>query len=108
MKILTKSIKERLIKNHQENEKLLNKGLQEKKFNAVVKLFNPTGSGSWYLSELEPDTNIAFGLSNISHKELGYIDLNELQSFKGQFGLGIERDIHFEANKHSLEDCKKI
>jgi len=33
-----------------------------KSFKAVVKLFNPTGIGTWYLSELNPETNVAFGL----------------------------------------------
>ena len=31
-----------------------------KEFKAVVKLFNPTGLGTWYLSELDPETNVAF------------------------------------------------
>jgi hypothetical protein len=47
MEILTKQIKEKLIKNHQEQN-------GEKEFKAVLKLFNPTGLGTWYLSELNP------------------------------------------------------
>ena len=55
MKILTKKIKEKLVDNHkQQNGK--------KEFKAVVKLFNPIGKGTWYLSELDEETNIAFGL----------------------------------------------
>ena len=68
-----------------------------KTFKAVVKLFNPTGIGTWYLTELNPETNVAFGLADV-HEELGYIDLNELQNFKGQFGLGIEK-INISKNK---------
>jgi len=75
-----------------------------KQFKAVVKLFNPNGVGTWYLSELNPDTNEAFGLAHIHEKELGYISIDELKNFKGAFGLGIERDISFEMNKVSLEE----
>ena len=71
---------------------------------AVVKLFNPTGVGTWYLSELNPETNVAFGLCHIHEYELGYVSLDELSEFKGQFGLGIERDRHFQSK--SLEDCR--
>ena len=109
MKLLTKALRDRLVKNHQEHKKLYNDDPPEHKdFNAVVKLFNPTGIGTWYLSELDPETNIAFGLAVLHEKELGYIDLTELENFKGQFGLGIEREYSFKANKLSLEDCKQL
>tara|TARA_A100000171_G_C2083728_1_gene120987 strand:- start:531 stop:839 length:309 start_codon:yes stop_codon:yes gene_type:complete len=101
MKLLTKNLKNKLVKNHSEQD-------GEKEFKAVVKLFNPTGRGTWYLSELDPETNVAFGLAYIHEKELGYIDLTELENFKGLFGLGIERDYSFKANKLSLEDCKQL
>lgn len=101
MKLLTKTLKNKLIKNHVEQN-------GEKEFKAVVKLFNPTGLGTWYLSELDPNTNVAFGLAEIHEKELGYIDLNELENFKGQFGLGIERDYYFQANKFTLQECKNL
>ena len=101
MKLLTKTLKNKLIKNHVEQN-------GEKEFKAVVKLFNPTGLGTWYLSELDPNTNVAFGLADIHEKELGYIDLNELENFKGQFGLGIERDYSFQANKFTLQECKNL
>ena len=97
MKILTKQIKEKLIKNHQEQN-------GEKEFKAVLKLFNPTGLGTWYLSELNPENNTAFGLCCLQEKELGYVSLDELLSFKGQFGLKIERDLSFEPT--TLEECK--
>ena len=77
-----------------------------KQFKVVVKLFNPTGVGTWYLSELNPDSNEAFGVTHIHEKELGYISINELKNYKGAFGLGlgIERDICFEMNKVTLEE----
>jgi hypothetical protein len=72
----------------------------------VVKLFNPTGIGTWYLSELDPETNVAFGLACVHEKELGYIDLNELLDFKGQFGLSLERDRWFKPK--TLDECKSL
>ena len=99
MKILTKAIKEKLIANHKEQD-------GTKEFKAVLKLFNPAGIGTWYLSELDPETNNAFGLCCLTDEELGYVNLDELLEFKGQFGLGIERDKFFKPKP--LEDCKRV
>jgi len=67
---------------------------------AYVKLFDPSGSWTWYLteySERAPDgtLNLAFGLVNGHEPELGYIDLAELAHAKGRLGIGIEIDLHF-------------
>jgi DUF2958 family protein len=65
----------------------------------IVKFFNPCGSGTWYVLEAEKQENgdwLFFGLCEIHEKELGYFTLSELQSVKLRFGLGIERDLHFE------------
>ena len=99
MKLLTKAQRDKLIRNHTENE-----GQEEtKKHKVVVKLFNPTGIGTWYLTELNPYTNIAFGLADVHEKELGDIDLTELEDFKGKLGLGIERDRYSKIDK-TLEE----
>ena len=99
MQILTKPIKEKLIANHKEQD-------GTKDFKAVLKLFNPTGIGTWYLSELDPKTNNAFGLCCLHEKDLGYVNLDELLGFKGQLGLGIERDRHFKPK--TFEECKSL
>jgi len=106
MKPIPKILKERLIKNHFDNLKSEQRG--EKSFKVVLKLFNPTGIGTWYLSELDPETNVAFGLTYVHKKELGYIDLNELENFRGRMGLPIERDLYFPANKKTLNECKEL
>ena len=99
MKLLTKAQRDKLIRNHTENE-----GQEEtKKHKVVVKLFNPVGIGTWYLTELNPYTNTAFGLADVHEKELGYIDLTELEEFKGKLGLGIERDRYSKIDK-TLEE----
>jgi hypothetical protein len=87
-KLLLDSQYKKLVENHKAQD-------GTKTFKAVVKLFNPTGIGTWYLSELDPETNVAFGLCELHEKELGYVSLDELKEFKGKFGLGIERDKYF-------------
>ena len=62
---------------------------------ARVKLFNPTGAGTWYLSEYDAKTRTAFGRVDGQFDEYGYIDMAELVAFRGQFGLPIERDLHW-------------
>ena len=104
MKLFTKSIEQRLIKNFEVNknkEKIVD-------HKVVVKLFNPTGMGTWYLTEMDPETNVAFGLAHITVKELGYINVAELKEFKGRMGLGIERDRMFESNKKTLKECEAL
>ena len=64
----------------------------------IAKFFNPTGPGNWYAVEYYPEARIFFGYANLGDPEmaeLGTFSLDELQDFKGRFGLGIERDLHF-------------
>ena len=53
------------------------------------------------VTELDPDGEIAFGLCDLGMgcPELGYVSLNELAAVRGQLGLPVERDLHFEADK---------
>lgn len=104
MKLFTKAIEKRLIKNFEIN-KNKEKIVEHK---VVVKLFNPTGLGTWYLTEMNPETQIAFGLADITVKELGYISVTELKQFEGAMGLGIERDRMFESNKKTLKECEAL
>ena len=97
MLLLTQAQKNKLIENHKAQD-------GTKEFKAEVKLFNPTGVGTWYISELDPETNVAFGLCHLFEYELGYVSLDELSEFKGKLGLGIERDLHF--TPKILEECK--
>jgi hypothetical protein len=91
MKLLTKELEERFAKvGSQENVKdpLI-----------IAKFFNPAGAGTWYATEYNPQERIFFGYASIFgdwNDEWGYFSLDELQSFKGTFGLGIERDRYFE------------
>lgn len=64
----------------------------------IAKFFNPTGAGTWYATEYDPNERIFFGFASIFgdyNDEWGYFSLHELENYRGKFGLGIERDIHF-------------
>jgi hypothetical protein len=64
----------------------------------VCKFFNPVGAGTWYATEYDPESRIFFGYAAIfgdHNDEWGYFSLDELESLKLPFGLGIERDIYF-------------
>lgn len=64
----------------------------------VLKLFNPTGPGTWLITEIDPDGDTMFGLCDLDMDcvELGSVSLRELTSVTLPFGLTIERDVHFE------------
>lgn len=66
----------------------------------VVKLFTPDAGATWLLTELDSD-EIAFGLCDLGQgfPEMGYVSLAELEGLRGNWGLPIERDLHFTANK---------
>lgn len=71
---------------------------EAKDIKVIAKYFNPCGSGTWYAVEYLPDERIFFGYANLGNAdfaELGYFSLDELESFAGLFGLGIERDLFF-------------
>jgi hypothetical protein len=106
MKLLTKSIKDRLIKNYYKHKEAWNDEHPEYvESKAVVKLFNPYGRGDWYLSEMDPETGRCFGLCMIHEPELGYVMFDELESLDFGFG-GVERDKFFEPNKCTLDECR--
>lgn len=66
----------------------------------VVKLFNPLGLGTWLLTEIDPDNpDMTFGLCDLGFPEVGSVYLPEMMQVRLPFGMGIERDIDFEATK---------
>lgn len=61
-----------------------------------LKLFNPCGSQSWFITEYNPETREAFGyVTGMETDELGYINMDELEALRLPFGLTIERDRHW-------------
>lgn len=63
----------------------------------VAKFFNPTGAGTWYLLNQNPnDPDYLYGICHIFEWEVGSFSKSELENYRGKFGLGIERDLLFE------------
>jgi len=70
----------------------------------IAKFFNPTGAGTWYATEYDPEEKIFFGYVSIFgdwNDEWGSFSLEELESYRGKFNLGIERDLYFEEKRIS-------
>ena len=70
----------------------------------LAKFFNPSGAGTWFATEYDPEERIFFGYASIfcdHNDEWGSFSLEELESFRGAFGLGLERDLHFTAKPAS-------
>lgn len=92
MKLLTKEIEKELEKSPlYSHEK---EGLEAQ---VIVKFFNPTGSGTWLITEGEKQENgdwLLFGYCHLFDWEWGYISLNELKSVKLPYGMTIERDLY--------------
>jgi len=69
----------------------------------LVKIFDPAGAATWLITVMMPtegetaEPDILFGLCDLGfgHPELGYVSLAELEAVKGQLGIGLERDLHF-------------
>lgn len=96
MKLLLKSQVKKLQANWKASIKLEAEG-KESNHKVVVKLFNPTGIGAWYITEQKPeDPNILYGLCVLHEAEWGYVSLAELKAFKGRdIPIGIERDMYY-------------
>ena len=91
MKLLTKSIERKL---------KANSVSEVTDLPPVVKFFGGGGC-TWLISEMHPDTNRMYGLCDLGHgsAELGYVMLEDLEGLTFQFGLKVERDLWFKADK---------
>ena len=89
MKLFTKEIEEKA-------QAQFSKGSDLDSQNVVAKFFNPTGAGTWYLMNQDPnDPDYCWGICRIFEWEIGSFSKSDLENFKGRMGLGIERDLHF-------------
>ena len=71
---------------------------------AVVKLFTPDSSWTWYVVEFDPVERLCFGLVVGHDRELGYFSLDELETARGPLGLNVERDLYFEPTP--VSECR--
>ncbi|MGF1611291.1 MAG: DUF2958 domain-containing protein [Kiloniellales bacterium] len=91
MKLITKEIERRLLENGRR---------PDEDHRPVAKFFDPCGAATWLITQMDPDEpDILFGLCDpgLGFPELGSVRLSELRSVRGRLGLGIERDLYFEA-----------
>ena len=99
MKLMTKQLEERFAQ--------VGKQEDAKDPLVIAKFFNPAGAGTWYATEYHPDDRVFFGYASIfgdHNDEWGYFSLDELESYKGPFGLGIERDLYWTEKRASQVD----
>jgi len=62
----------------------------------VAKFFDAGGSWVWYCMNQDPnDNDYLWGIVKGFEVEMGSFSLSELESYRGRFGLGIERDLYF-------------
>jgi hypothetical protein len=102
MKLITRDIQKRLIRNGALRQLMQDAGHAESDFLPVVKLFTPDAGCTWLLTELDPDDHDrAFGLCDLGmdFPELGYVSRSELERLRGPLGLPVERDLHFCASR---------
>jgi hypothetical protein len=100
MKIITKEIENAFAKQGYTGDKSM------KDIKIILKLFNPGGVGTWYVYEKE-DEDIYWAFANLNdpiNAECGTISMQELTSYRGRFGLKIERDMSFEPLKMTLQE----
>lgn len=74
----------------------------------LAHFFNPGGRGDWFAIKLWRN-GLMYGYVSIFgdwNDELGDFSMDELAEYKGMFGLGIERDLHWEP-KHLSEVRKQ-
>ena len=77
-------------------------GRQDETTNPIIvtKFFNPTGAGTWYITEFYPEDQCVYGyVTGLGYDEWGYISLLEIKAYKSPLGIGIERDISFEEQR---------
>ena len=96
--VLTAPQLRQLVKNHEARP-------DAEKVHPVVKFFDPFGAATWILSELDPETGIAYGVCDLGqgYPELGYVSLDEMMSI-GR----INRDLHFNGSKKTLAEWLEV
>jgi len=90
MKLFTKEIETRLLANGRN---------RDQDHPPVVKIFNPMGSATWLINEMDPaTTDLLFGLCDLGmgSPEYGSVSRADLENFRNNLtGLGLERDLFF-------------
>jgi hypothetical protein len=82
--------------------------MSAKDIKIVLKLFNPTGVGEWYIyDEIVDDNGLYMAFVNLGDPEMaecGYVSMQELMEFRGRFNLPLERDKFFKPLSMTLQE----
>lgn len=64
----------------------------------VAKIFNPMGSGTWFILNSDPnDPDYLWAIVDLGYgAEVGSVSRSDLETYRGRFGLGFERDLGFD------------
>jgi len=91
MKLFNKTIDRQLFKQY-------SLGSDLSKQEVVVKIFNPTGAGNWFILNSDPqDPDYLWAIVDLGYgAEVGSVSRNDLETYRGRFGLGFERDLGFD------------
>ena len=97
MKLMTKELETKFPAIYANEEK------EAKDILIIAKFFCPWSNWTWYATEFDQESGQFFGYVRGIENELGYFSLDELESVRGPFGLGIERDLYF--GVHTLAEA---
>jgi hypothetical protein len=64
----------------------------------VVKIFNPYSNGTWFILNSDPqDPDYLWAIVDLGYgAEVGSVSRTDLETYRGRFGLGFERDLSFD------------
>lgn len=98
MKLMTKTIEKKF-----EKYPLYSQDGKGKEAEVIVKYFNPSGVGTWLITEankMENGDYEMYGYIELGYEwEWGYVLLSQLENIRLPYGLKIERDMYCGSNK---------
>lgn len=91
MKLFNKTIDNKLFKQYS-----LGSDLSKQK--VVTKIFNPYGTGSWYILNSDPnDPDYLWAIVDLGQgAEVGSVSRSDLEIYRNKMGYGFERDLYFD------------
>ena len=64
----------------------------------VAKIFNPMGAGTWFILNSDPEApDYLWAIVDLGYgAEVGSVSRSDLETYRGRFGMGFERDLSFD------------
>jgi hypothetical protein len=91
MRLFNKTIDRQLFKQYSLGSDLA-------KQEVVAKIFNPYGNGTWFILNSDPqDPDYLWAIVDLGYgAEVGSVSRTDLETYRGRFGMGFERDLSFD------------